>query len=133
MIKKLFSFCFCLLLINGNNQLLAQGAVEDEVYSKADQMPQFKGGDVAFRKFINKHLKYPQEDLKNKVHGTVYLSFVVNMDGSIQDVTVETGVNRGLDKEAVRLIRSMPKWIPGSNQGKPVRVRVEQRISFKLA
>jgi len=120
-------------LILGITTVSAQDTTAAGVYTKADQMPQFKGGDAAFRKFIGKHLRYPQSELQAKIHGTVYLSFIVNIDGSITDATVVTGVNPGLDKEALRLIRSMPRWVPGRHQGRPVRVLVDQRISFSLA
>ncbi len=130
--KNLLLF-FVLLCGTGIGISYAQDSTANVVYTKVDQMPQFKGGDAAFRKFIGKHLRYPEAELKAGIHGTVYLSFIVEADGNVKDATVDTGVNPGLDKEALRLIRSMPRWVPGRHQGRPVRVLVDQRISFSLA
>ncbi len=95
-------------------------------------MPQFPGGEQALFKFLNENIKYPVIAQENGIQGRVICQFVVNTDGSIVDIQVVRGVDPSLDKEAVRVIQSMPKWIPGKQRGKPVRVRFTLPINFKL-
>lgn len=104
---------------------------EEEVFTVVENMPSFKEGDVL--KWINTHTKYPVIAQENGVEGRVHVSFVVEKDGSITDVKVMRSVDASLDKEAIRVIKSMPKWNPGSQRGKPVRVSYNLPINFKLA
>jgi TonB family protein len=96
----------------------------------AEKMPAFPGGTPALLKFINKSLKYPQEALKNKEHGTAVVQFVVSKTGSVESVKIVRSVSRSIDKEAVRVVSNMPKWIPGEEKGKKVAVLYTMPINF---
>lgn len=107
--------------------------VEDDPVVIAEEMPSFMGGDVnAFSRWCSQHIKYPPVAIDNGSQGKVMLQFVVERDGSISRVTVQRGVDKYLDEEAVRVVKSSPKWKPGSNRGKPVRVYVNVPITFVL-
>ena len=106
---------------------------EKEVpYQAVEQMPQFPGGDAELMKYIQDHLKYPVIAAENGIQGRVIVRFVVSKTGEIQDVTVLRGVDSSLDKEAVRVIKSMPKWIPGKQTGNNVAVYFTVPVMFKL-
>ena len=106
---------------------------EKEVpYQAVEQMPQFPGGDAELMKYIQDHLKYPVIAAENGILGRVIVRFVVSKTGEIQDVTVLRGVDSSLDKEAVRVIKSMPKWIPGKQNGNNVAVYFTVPVMFKL-
>ena len=106
---------------------------EKEVpYQAVEQMPQFPGGDAELMKYIQDHLKYPVIAAENGIQGRVIVRFVVSKTGEIQDVTVLRGVDSSLDKEAVRVIKSMPKWIPGKQHGNNVAVYFTVPVMFKL-
>jgi len=104
----------------------------DEVFMVVEQMPDFPGGTEALLKFIQSNLRYPQIAADNGITGRVYLSFVVNTDGSIVDIQVMRGISRECDAEAVRVIKSMPKWIPGRQNGTAVRVKYTVPIVYVL-
>ena len=95
-------------------------------------MPEFPGGQSALMKYLSENIRYPVIAQENGIEGRVICSFVVERDGSITDVQVVRGVDPSLDKEAVRVIQSMPKWKPGKQRGKPVRVRFTLPIVFRL-
>jgi len=106
---------------------------EDQViFQVVEKMPSFPGGDAALFKFLSDNVKYPVIAQENGVQGRVICQFVVNRDGSIVDVEVVRSVDPSLDKEAIRVIKSMPKWSPGQQRGKPVRVKYTLPVNFKL-
>ena len=114
-------------------------AVEEEeeeaaqqIFTVVEEMPKFPGGDAELLKFISKSIRYPVIAQENGIQGRVICSFVVNRDGSIVDAQVLRGVDPSLDKEALRVINSMPKWSPGKQRGKPVRVKYTVPITFRL-
>nr|WP_068887733.1 TonB family protein [Pedobacter panaciterrae] len=98
-----------------------------------DQQPSFPGGMQQFYEYLKKSVKYPQEAQKNRIEGKVYLSFIVETDGELSDITVMRGVGSGLDEEAVRVIKESPKWIPGVQNNKKVRVKYNIPIAFHLS
>lgn len=102
------------------------------VYDVVEQMPSFPGGISGLRTYLNQNIRYPAEAQENCVQGRVVVSFVVGKDGHISDVTVLRSVDPSLDKEAVRVIRNMPRWTPGKQGGEPVRVRYNVPVSFRL-
>ncbi len=102
------------------------------VYSVVEKMPSYPGGDDARVQFMVGNIKYPETAVKNKVMGTVYVTFVIKADGSISDVKVLRGIGSGCDEEAVRVIKLMPKWNPGMEKGKPVDVQFNLPIKFTL-
>ena len=92
----------------------------------------FPGGPAAMMKWINDNVKYPQTSIEMNEQGRVFLSFVVEKDGSITNVKVERGISIDLDREAKRVVRKMPKWIPGESAGRAVRARCRLPINFQL-
>ena len=104
---------------------------DTEIFMVVEDMPGFPGGNV--QQWISKHVKYPVLAMENGIQGKVYVQFVIEKDGSITDVKVVRGVDSSLDKEAVRVVKSMPKWKPGKQRGKPVRVSFTLPINFQLA
>ncbi|MBC6610189.1 energy transducer TonB [Hymenobacter sp. BT507] len=97
----------------------------------AEVMPEFAGGSDALRKFMQKNLRYPTQALSNNIAGKVYVSFVVNTDGSITNVEVVKGLGYGTDEEAMRVIRKMPAWTPGRQNSHTVPVRYTMPITFR--
>lgn len=102
------------------------------VYDVVEQMPSFPGGISGLRTYLNQNIRYPAEAQENCVQGRVVVSLVVEKDGHISDVTVLRSVDPSLDKEAVRVVRNMPRWTPGKQGGEPVRVRYNVPVSFRL-
>ena len=105
---------------------------EEKVVDFAAQMPQFVGGDKEMMSFLSNNIKYPVIAQENRVEGTVTLRFVVGKDGNVRDVTILRSLDPSCDKEAVRVVKSMPKWIPGRQNGIPVAVYFTIPVKFKL-
>ena len=105
---------------------------ENEIYYVVEHMPEFDGGISGLMQYLNEAIKYPAIAAENGKQGRVVVQFVVNRDGSISDVKVITSVDPYLDREAIRVISSMPKWKPGINHGIPVRVRYTVPVNFRL-
>lgn len=106
--------------------------VENKVFEVVEQMPSFPGGAGALMKYLSENIKYPVVAQENGVQGRVVVSFVVERDGSITDVKVAKSVDPSLDREAMRVVRSMPHWIPGKQNGSAVRVKYNVPVSFRL-
>lgn len=111
---------------------IPQPVNSNRVYDVVEQMPSFPGGISGLRTYLNQNIRYPAEAQENCVQGRVVVSFVVGKDGHISDVTVLRSVDPSLDKEAVRVIRNMPRWTPGKHGGEPVKVRYNVPVSFRL-
>jgi TonB family protein len=105
----------------------------DSVYQMVEEMPQFPGGENALMEYVSKNVVYPEEAKEKEIQGRVFISFVVEKDGSIGEVKVLRGIGGGCDEEAARVIKGMPKWEPGMQKGKPVRVNYMMPINFKLS
>ena len=105
---------------------------EDSVFNIVEKMPEFPGGTDAMMKYVRQNLRYPEEAKGKGISGRVFVSFVVEKDGSVNEVKVLRGIGGGCDEEAVRVVRSMPKWTPGMQKGKPVRVNYNMPFFFKL-
>lgn len=117
------------------NAPVAAPVIEEEdnvIFQVVETMPTFPGGDANLFKFLSNNVKYPVIAQENGIQGRVICQFVVNKDGSIVDVEVVRSVDSSLDKEAIRVIKSMPKWSPGKQRGKPVRVKYTLPVNFKL-
>jgi protein TonB len=108
------------------------GSGSEEPLFLVEVMPTFKGGDLTkFREWVEKRTNYPAAALENKIRGTVFLTFIVEKDGSVSNVTVLKGVHPLLDEEAVKAISDSPKWSPGLQRGQPVRVRFQIPLTFQ--
>lgn len=105
---------------------------EAQIFTVVESMPTFPGGDAARVKYLNNNIKYPQMARESGIQGKVFVTFVVEKNGKVTDVKVLRGIGGGCDEEAIRVIRNMPKWIPGKQRGKPVRVQFNLPIIFKL-
>lgn len=110
----------------------AQTKKNDMVFDVVEVMPQFPGGQIAMLQYLMKNIKYPEQAMKEGIQGRVTVRFIVEKDGSISDVKPVLSVHPLLNKEAVRVVESMPKWTPGKHNGKPVRVRFNLPVMFKL-
>ncbi|MCR5313664.1 MAG: TonB family protein [Bacteroidaceae bacterium] len=105
---------------------------EGEVFDVVEENPSFPGGDAALMTWLQKNIKYPSAAQENGIQGRVLVSFVVNKDGSIVEPRVMRSVDPSLDKEAIRVVSSMPRWKPGKQRGKAVRVKFTLPIMFRL-
>ena len=105
---------------------------ETKVFDVVEQMPSFPGGPAALMQYLSSNIKYPVVAEENGVQGRVVCTFVVEKDGSITDVRVVKSVDPSLDKEAMRVVKSMPKWIPGKQNGSAVRVKYTVPVTFRL-
>jgi len=113
--------------------VVVEAAPEPEkVFTVVEQQPEFPGGTTEMYKYLSKNIKYPSAASRANVSGRVFLSFVVNTDGSIQDVSVLKGLGFGCDEEAIRVVKAMPKWKPGKQSGRAVRVKYNLPINFQL-
>lgn len=104
----------------------------DEIFIAVEDQPEFPGGTAALMEYLRKNIKFPAICRENNIQGRVIVTFVVNKDGSIVDIEIAKSVNPSLDKEAVRVVSQMPKWKPGCQMGRPVRVRYSLPVNFKL-
>lgn len=104
----------------------------DEVFDMVEQMPSYPGGDAELMKYLGKNIRYPAIDQENGVQGKVICQFVVGKDGQVRDVVVVRSLSPSCDKEAVRVLKSMPKWIPGKQNGKSVSVKYTVPVVFRL-
>ena len=125
---KLFSF----LSNESEEKLQANESKEEEILEYIDEDAGFPGGPAAMQQWISRNVQYTQSAIELGEQGKVYVSFIVEPDGSISNVVVERGVSDDLDREAKRLVRSMPRWKPGKNNGKAVRARCRIPLSFNL-
>lgn len=116
-------------------QVIAEVKVEDEQpmsIAMVEQKPMFPGGEAAMYKFLSDNIVYPPAAAEEGVQGRVVVEFVVGKDGSIQNVHVVRTRHPALDKEAVRVVKAMPKWVPGRNNGQPVKVTYTLPVTFRL-
>lgn len=104
----------------------------DEPFTIVEEMPKFPGGNTKMMKFIANNVKYPKEAEKNKIEGRSLVEFIIEKDGSISNVKTKVSTHPLLDKEAIRVIKAMPNWTPGTQKGKKVRVSFVIPIEFRL-
>jgi len=102
------------------------------IFTIVEEMPSFPGGDIERNKFLAKNIVYPQQASENGIQGTVYVSFIVDTDGKIEDVKILRGIGGGCEEEALRVVKLMPRWKPGKQDGKTVRILYTMPIYFKL-
>ena len=121
-----------LLMVNTNAMAQNKKAANDKVLEKAEVMPEFPGGEQAMMKFVSENVQYPEEAKEKEISGHVLVGFIVEKDGSVNEVKIVRGIGGGCDEEAVRVVKAMPKWKPGKEKGKPVRVSYMMPFTFKL-
>lgn len=105
---------------------------EEQVFVVVESMPSFPGGQAELMKYLSANLKYPSAAKEIGISGRVFLTFVVEKDGSVTDIQILRGIGGGCDEEAIRVVKSMPKWIPGKQRSVPVRVRFNLPVKFTL-
>ena len=105
---------------------------EQEIFQIVEEMPSYPGGEQKLMEFVAKNIKYPQIARETGIQGRVFVGFVVEPDGSVSNVKVLRGIGGGCDEEAMRVVKSMPKWKPGKQRGKAVRVSYMLPVNFKL-
>ena len=121
---------FGLTTVSAQKTVVAQK--NQKVFDIVEQMPEYPGGQAALFEYLSKNIKYPADAEKKKVEGKVFVTFVVDADGKITDVSLMRKVFPSLDAEAVRVISAMPNWIPGKQKGQVVRVKYTVPIMFRL-
>ena len=117
-------------LMTANAQKTVVSQSNQNVYDQVEEMPEFPGGMPAMIEFLQTNIKYPKDAIKQEVGGRVMVMFVVETDGSISNVRVARKVFPSLDKEAVRVVKAMPKWKPGKEKGRLVRVNYTLPVVF---
>ncbi len=120
----------CLMTANAQKTVVSQ--TDQKVFDTVEQMPEYPGGMQAMIEFLQTNMKYPDDAAKQKVEGRVMVQFVVETDGSVSDVHVAKQVFPSLDAEAIRVVQAMPKWTPGKEKGKVVRVKYNLPIVFRM-
>lgn len=105
---------------------------EGKVYDVVEQMPSFSGGPAAMMEFISRSIVYPVSALKQELQGRVIVSFIVERDGRLSNAKVVKSVAPDLDKEALRIVKKMPRWIPGQQNGRKVKVKYTVPVTFRL-
>ncbi len=105
---------------------------EEQIFMVVEEMPEFPGGDEARMRYLRDNIKYPELERDNGVQGLVVVSFVVEKDGSITNIKILKGLTPNINNEAIRVVQNMPKWKPGKQRGKPVRVTINLPIRFTL-
>jgi protein TonB len=105
---------------------------EEQIFTIVEEMPSFPGGDAALMKYLGNNIKYPAIAKDAGIQGTVYVTFVVNEQGLVKDAKVLRSIGGGCDEEAIRVVQSMPKWKPGKQRGKSVKVQYNLPIRFTL-
>ena len=113
-------------------EVVEEEVVEQEIFQIVEEMPSFPGGEGKLLEYVATHIKYPQIARETGIQGRVFIGFVVEPDGSISNVKLLRGIGGGCDEEAMRVIKSLPKWKPGKQRGKAVRVSYQIPVLFKL-
>jgi periplasmic protein TonB len=109
-----------------------ESAEEQQIFMVVESMPEFPGGEAALHQYLAENIKYPQMAKESGIQGRVFVTFVVERDGKVTDVKVLRGIGGGCDEEAIRVVQNMPKWAPGKQRGKPVRVQFNLPVKFTL-
>lgn len=134
--NRIFLFLFFLsICLSGYSQEYVKStndSIQEEVYTVVEQSPSFPGGDEGRITFLQENINYPKKAKKKGIQGTVYVTFVIEKDGSITDVRLLRGIGGGCDEEVIRVVKKMPKWNPGKQRGKHVRVQFNMPVKFTI-
>jgi len=139
MFGMMMAVCIFALTAFGSNEVYGSKTdkakpekIRGKVYEQVETMPEFPGGQTELVNFLMKSVKYPRESMEKSIQGKVFVSFVVGKKGSVLNAKIERGVDPLLDAEALRVVNSMPEWIPGKEKGKKVAVQFTLPINFRL-
>ncbi|MGD1842882.1 MAG: energy transducer TonB [Thermonemataceae bacterium] len=124
------AFTLVILLLLAFTSLQAQ--TKPPIFSHAEKVAEFPGGAQALETYLAENINYLERAKTYNIQGMVFLSFIVNKDGSVEQVKVVRGIGGGCDEEAIRVLENSPKWIPAEHEGKTVRMRMTQPVYFKL-
>ena len=131
--KKLLFILLFILPFNGFSQQNSEkDSTNERIYTSVEVQPVFPGGEDEMYKYLAKNIKYPKKERRKNIQGRVFITFVVTEVGEIKDARVLRGVSKAIDEEALRVINSMPKWKPGTQNGTPVNVQFNIPINFTL-
>lgn len=132
--KRIFlmAIAACMMTLGAQAQVQKGNTAPQDVFDVVEEMPQYPGGMQAMLSFLQENITYPKDAQEKKISGRVLVTFVVEKDGSISNVETVKSVFPSLDEEAVRIVKSMPNWKPGKQNGKVVRVKYTLPISFSL-
>ncbi|MBT3302790.1 MAG: energy transducer TonB [Bacteroidetes bacterium] len=138
--RQIIGIFFMLILLSVSSKVYSQVVeaeeeipIEEQVFLMVEVPPSFPGGDKARNEFLRKNLVYPDKERDNGIQGLVVVNFIVEKDGSLSNLKVLKGVTPAMNDEAVRVIKAMPKWTPGLQRGKPMRVSINLPLRFTLA
>ena len=132
MTTRMKALMFMLALIFSFTTTETQAQKKTKVYDIVEVMPQYPGGMQELMQYLAKNIKYPPKAEKKGIEGKVMINFIVEKDGSISNVKIVRHIHPLLDKEAERVIKAMPRWSPGKQEGKPVRVKFNIPVAFRL-
>ena len=132
--KRIFlmAIAACMMTLGAQAQVQKGNTAPQDVFDVVEEMPQYPGGMQAMLSFLQENITYPKDAQEKKISGRVLVTFVVEKDGSISNVETVKSVFPSLDEEAVRIVKGMPNWKPGKQNGKVVRVKYTLPISFSL-
>ncbi len=132
--RAFFLYLF-LFLLSIKQEVFAQKEElkEEKIYTVAEKMPKYIGGDRELLKFLKDNLVYPEQALERKIEGIVFIKLIINKKGKIKDPKVFVSVDALLDQEAIRLVKKMPKWEPAYQNDKPVSIYYNLPVRFKLS
>ena len=133
-IKSIFTGILVLsVLMLTTGKINAQEKKEKKVFEKVEVMPKFQDQDYKqFNNWVMKNVKYPEDALKEGISGKVFVSFIISSEGDVEEVKIKKGVNKSLDDEVLRVVKSSPSWTPGYDGGKAVNVAMVIPVEFKL-
>jgi protein TonB len=122
-----------MIFANDETGIILEEAEEEEIYSVVEVPPSYTGGEEKLMEYLTTNISYPDKAKEKMIEGIVYISFIVNEDGSISDVKVLKSLESSCDKEALRVVKNMPNWIPGKMKNKKVPVQYNLPIKFKIS
>lgn len=115
-----------------SNSNYREVTIDDDIFVVVENPAEFPGGQEALFQYIVNNIQYPEQAKKENISGRVFVSFIVEKDGSISNAEVIRGIGGGCDEEALRVVRNMPRWNPGTQRGKPVRFQYTLPLNFKM-
>ena len=121
-----------IFLIVSFSYIFGQDNVSDSIYKNVEEMPEFPGGEDALLRYVQRSIRYPSYAAENEIQGMVLVEFIVNEVGFIENIKVLKGIKGGCDEEALRIVKSMPKWKPGKKDGYAVKTYYTVSVPFKI-